>query len=485
MTTSLGFARRKVILSLSICTIIAVAASNTYAGFEWVPQKPGATNVKPAAPQERVNASVEPVIVDDVVLPLPSDASLDEPVEIAPPAQAEVIEVAPETSVTAAAPTRIAITPKEQPNTGAVINAPAEETLPLPVLEAPQEKELTQKELRKPPFDMNNTRIVMPDDAPQSAIEQTEKNSVTITPAPSEQQLFETKMEVAPPPPAEAIQFTEAVGFAKDVPLALALRQVVPADYAFSFGPGVNPGLRTSWNGGQPWNFVVGEMVTDLGYSVVIQHKSVRIFVEGAPGVPAYIEPAAGTEEADAPIIEESAALELSSPEAGNEATIPVSRDRSIKRVGITDPGFAEEIGEQSLIPETKTPDQLIALSNSNEEPIVISAPAKIEAPITQEKPAKLSFWTAEAGASLRETLVQWSEAANADLVWDASYDYQLPADFEVQGNFEKAVDLLLKHGLGQQNNTLSYSLATSSENSNLKIVINNAAQIKFTKLNC
>ena len=54
--------------------------------------------------------------------------------------------------------------------------------------------------------------------------------------------------------------FKLAEGFGSEIPLAMALRQVVPADYAFSFGNGVNPGYRISWNGGKPWNEVVFDL---------------------------------------------------------------------------------------------------------------------------------------------------------------------------------------------------------------------------------
>lgn len=49
-------------------------------------------------------------------------------------------------------------------------------------------------------------------------------------------------------------------GFGRDVPLVLALQQIVPANYRYSFDPGINPGMRVSWTGGQPWKNVVSEL---------------------------------------------------------------------------------------------------------------------------------------------------------------------------------------------------------------------------------
>ena len=50
-------------------------------------------------------------------------------------------------------------------------------------------------------------------------------------------------------------------GFGKDIPLAIALRQVVPPQYAFSFAPGVDQGKPVSWTGGGPWPDVLNTML--------------------------------------------------------------------------------------------------------------------------------------------------------------------------------------------------------------------------------
>lgn len=67
-------------------------------------------------------------------------------------------------------------------------------------------------------------------------------------------------------------------GFGKDLPLALALRQVVPARYAFSFGQGVNAGTKVSWVGGKPWNEVLEATLTPIGLDFVIKRSTLIEF---------------------------------------------------------------------------------------------------------------------------------------------------------------------------------------------------------------
>lgn len=80
--------------------------------------------------------------------------------------------------------------------------------------------------------------------------------------------------------PAAQIQgnhFSDAVGFGRDLPLALALSQVVPAEYSYAFAQNVNVGTMVSWQGGKPWNVVLDEMLAPNGMKADIQDGQVVI----------------------------------------------------------------------------------------------------------------------------------------------------------------------------------------------------------------
>lgn len=89
---------------------------------------------------------------------------------------------------------------------------------------------------------------------------------VETLPAPVTAPAIEAETETLPSPspeilaaPAPAGPFADVVGFGTDIPLALALGQIVPAEFAYSFASSVNPGLKISWEGGKPWNQVLND----------------------------------------------------------------------------------------------------------------------------------------------------------------------------------------------------------------------------------
>lgn len=81
----------------------------------------------------------------------------------------------------------------------------------------------------------------------------------------------------APVAPAEK---GGVVGFGKDIPLGLALHQIVPSHYGYSFGPGAaeKMGQRVSWDGkGRSWDVVAKEMVEPLGLKLTIGVDAVTL----------------------------------------------------------------------------------------------------------------------------------------------------------------------------------------------------------------
>ena len=107
-------------------------------------------------------------------------------------------------------------------------------------------------------------------------------------PALSAAPAIERENETLPTPspeilaaPAPSGPFADVMGFGADIPLALALGQIVPAEFAYSFASNVNPGLKISWDGGKPWNEVLNEALAPhnlradvAGTAVVVRQGS-------------------------------------------------------------------------------------------------------------------------------------------------------------------------------------------------------------------
>ena len=81
----------------------------------------------------------------------------------------------------------------------------------------------------------------------------------------------------APMHDAHAGHYSEAVGFGKDLPLALALSQIIPPDYNHSYAMGVNAGTTVDWEGGKPWNLVLEDMLRPHNMGASIQGNQVII----------------------------------------------------------------------------------------------------------------------------------------------------------------------------------------------------------------
>lgn len=71
--------------------------------------------------------------------------------------------------------------------------------------------------------------------------------------------------------------YAEAIGFGRDLPLALALSQVIPAEFTHSFAKNVDAGVNVSWEGGKPWDQVLNDMLSPNNLTATIQSNKVII----------------------------------------------------------------------------------------------------------------------------------------------------------------------------------------------------------------
>lgn len=80
-----------------------------------------------------------------------------------------------------------------------------------------------------------------------------------------------------PPPGAPVSRFRVARGFGSHVPLAFAVRQIVPPGVRVTYGTDVDPSTLVDWRGGRPWNLVLGDAVKPLGLRLAVRRASVAI----------------------------------------------------------------------------------------------------------------------------------------------------------------------------------------------------------------
>ncbi len=292
--------------------------------------------------------------------------------------------------------------------------------------------------------------------------------------------------------PSDLPFYSEAVGFGKNIPLALALGQIVPPDYPYAFAEGVDAGVRIDWQGGRPWNVVLSEAIRSHGLEAVISGKMVYIkpyelsssrrvmpvkrssadfpqesklssFAdasirknENAGFLPAsYTPEPAGLEPVSLsdPYFVPPRIAAVTNVDAISEPVAPIEAPEA-KPVSLQEPDMPElEVQEISPLPK-KDPWEAAAAdfrAPDPDRPSFVSEPAA-PVSIVREKPvSKIRFdqsavnlWSAQTGSTLRDTLIGWSERAGVQLHWASRYDYPLLSEVVVQGTFQDAVETLL-----------------------------------------
>lgn len=282
-------------------------------------------------------------------------------------------------------------------------------------------------------------------------------------------------------------------GFGSDIPLALALQQIVPADYAYSFDPAVNPGLRVSWNGGKPWDQIIRDAVAPSNLNVTVSDKTVWLHhasvrsVAAAPSSAAISSPQpddfmlsdSGMEsKAVAPVHRRTAPathspqhLAALGSDSGHYNPSYPRRQPQATPLYIEDNAPPASGMPHSLGGDDQTRDQsfparepISSLSNMPEAPIVepattmtepetmsyrepaMSAPEPMMPTMLAAAPTVSHYqdhrsWKAGSGDSLRLTLADWARTAGVELIWQADEsDYIVESAVKTQGTFPDAV---------------------------------------------
>ena len=205
---------------------------------------------------------------------------------------------------------------------------------------------------------------------------------------------------------APASASSESVqGFASQIPLALALRQVLPAEYNFSIDQDVDMNTLVSYKGGKPWRDTLQGMLSTAGLVSNEQGTTVTI------GRANSGEPSSVISSSSAPTVS-PALMENASVTSPAPALPPLAPARSV--------------GQSSyLVPPVTT-----------EEPIFNPVPAN--------PGLSGGSWAAERGETLRKVLTDWCRRSGIELQWQAEYDYPIDASARFNSSFEDAVRQLL-----------------------------------------
>lgn len=312
-------------------------------------------------------------------------------------------------------------------------------------------------------FEFKNTSGVIaspsvpPATAPAAQPAQVMKEELDMAlPMPGENLSDLTPVKHAAPPPPPATDTTVIAGFGKDIPLAIALEQIIPSGFAPAPAEEVNMGQNVTWEGGKPWPDVLTTTLSPLGLTATIDGKNVRIEAVKAPQFPTpeTAPPAQDMATIEPPEVADMTPIDLAPP-------LPEKEDSRIPEIQA-----APEMPPAAMVDDDLSPNQPRRQGVTQPAPDIAEPPPPVDVadtgidyipplpetgstavPMAAAPPAdigRVDVWTALAGQDLRATLDAWSHRVNVRLVWDSPYMYAVQETESEARPYSDAVTALL-----------------------------------------
>jgi hypothetical protein len=226
-------------------------------------------------------------------------------------------------------------------------------------------------------------------------------------------------LPAAPMPTASAAPATEKAvkGFASNVPLAVALRQILPPEYGFSLAQDVSANATVSWRGGSSWRTTLEDMLQKAGLAMEENGTMIRVVHAGIGA--------------------------SSSPVALTPTPAPAPRPMAEAKPVALAPGMASGAAKDVGGGHYLTPPSGLAPMPAVDVTPTLRASTEYSNPETPHTTA-IDSWVADKGETLHKVLEKWARRANVELSWQAEFDYPLQASLSFNGSFEEGVRNLL-----------------------------------------
>lgn len=210
----------------------------------------------------------------------------------------------------------------------------------------------------------------------------------------------------------------EPGGFGKNIPLELAVRQIVPEGTTVQLADGVDAKVRVSWDGASGWRKSLEQAVAGAGYVMAVADNKITISRAGA-------------------VIEQVASVEAKPASgAAPKPAAPAKPSKPKKKPGpAAQPKPVVEMpvvsgGGFVLIPETVQTAKADGGWTEYDQ---------------QAETVRVPEWVVKPGDDLNATLSAWAEKEGWRLVWESEYIYELTSAAKFRGDFVTATTELLR----------------------------------------
>lgn|GEM_PF-1691781 len=247
-----------------------------------------------------------------------------------------------------------------------------------------------------------------------------------------------------------------------DVPLAMALPMIVPSDYTYNLGAGVDPLQKISWKDDRFWPETLQETMSDLGYSVFVKDTNVRIALKGTTR--------------DTGMAKDD--FKPVTPTSLKENEVDSSDEKSFKWVGregekiadvLTlwaqianvdvnidldgDPVLTQDFEmtgrfEDAVQGVLSTTTGIHAQLDTGDDKVTLAENMSIQ-PLPQRAVRSKTVsepyrWRALAGTNLKSVLKLWSHREKVVFQWDMDQMILIPESLKIETSYEDAVSSLL-----------------------------------------
>lgn len=208
-------------------------------------------------------------------------------------------------------------------------------------------------------------------------------------------------------------------GFGQDIPLYLALDQIVPPSYITRIASGIDPDTPLSWTGGKPWNTVLNNALNGTKLQADITGNIVHVRPHS--------------------ILEHGMTASL--PKRPSTPVVLQSGEMAGKRA----PHITVHKHDTSG-PADRRQDKVNGMTI-----VELNRPARLSAPIPRAtmfaespgmvmKPDEVRSWKASSGENLRLVMTRWADLAGVKIYWGAARNYTLPQEIAVEGTYVDAL---------------------------------------------
>lgn len=227
-------------------------------------------------------------------------------------------------------------------------------------------------------------------------------------------------------------------GFGSDLPLLVALHQVVPQQYKVSLSPGVDSKRHVSWRGDRPWKDVLTDMLASVRLAFEIEGNRVIVkhIGNGFP-IARVVSPSSKADMIPEDMLSGNSSKKYMLPPIAM-APHPLSSVQEAEVAPLPPPQMAP-------VPEEAVPVHVPPVAHAPLLPMPTTTAAPVRVAVAPVPASAVErSWHAIRGQTLKEVLRSWSEAAHVRLYWTTDYDYKLNTDISYTGNYEEAVGRLL-----------------------------------------